>query len=1541
MSAGIVVDARAGSESFAATPVWLEIFAIMKLWIFWVMGALGLGGVAGVGPVRAEDWPTHRHDIGRSGVTAEAPGLPLKLAWHFVASQPPSPAWPPPHVIMLNRLDFDYAPQPVVGAGIVCFGSSTDDTVRALDERTGVERWHFTTGGPVRVAPQIAEGRVYFGSDAGLAYCVEAATGRLVWSFRGAPRAEQVSGNHRMISRWPLRTGVLVDGGVAFCVAGMWASEGIYAWALEAATGRVIWCNDTSGFAGVDYNHLLNATNAASLEHGVHDGDFGIYGMTPQGALAAGREVLLVPNGYAKPAGLDRRTGKLLFTEPRSGMGGHAVLVEGNKFYSAYSHRSGTLGFYVHEIATGKSITFLRGQIPQLTTVTPRPPAPGRPAPQQARGKTSVLIQQGKMIGRNAFSLVKAGGVLVLGVEDAVVAVDAATDQELWRAPVGGEVRELAVANGRIIAATTRGDVYAFAPAGEVAAARVHVPAAAAGALAVPEMSAEETALVARLRESGMDRGYALVLGDEDGALARQLVARTELFCVSVAADATAAAALRERWLGTTRMYGSRVQVQARDESGRLPFAQYFANAVVVTGSPRAWAAADLYRMVRPAGGVLLFNGTERAEAEAFLRATGAPADEVRTGAAEPYLVRGKLPGALDWDSAFEADQRAKWPLRLLWFGGPTTAQVTDLKNNNPRAPAANGRYFVVGENTLTGLDAYNGRILWSRPIPRQSVDSRVTGGLVHNTDLVWSRELAHDYRRVLLVRGEQVFLTLGESILGGKESVIELDARTGEQRKIFGAMPAVAGFSLAAPQTWKLPVDAEHSGEVTVAREAEALVVTLRTRDPVVSELDEWDLFFDLRAPEARVGLYERGVFQLRIAPAQDGRTAATSRTGTGAEHPAVAVSGTRDARGTETVVRVPWAELEKMGGGWRGSFGFAATLNSHDGRVGERIRQSFLFSNPVADGINGGWANLALSEGETVARPTLVAEMKAVIPKGRAALWPKKLDAGVSALLREHPLTGEAGPRFFQTGTGLCGGMDFSATTVIKRGGAAKLLSIYDFEDDSGLRNFVGVSAACGPSTTVAQGLMIVSEAKSRCVCNYPFRTTVALAPAETRLNEDWAIFHDRQPDTVVRQAAINLGAFGDRRAAGGTLWLGFPRQLGAGEALGYAKVPGTYDDAQRPGVWPVASSAAMQVPLTVAIAPGAGLGPYRWNADRVTIAGTGEPWIYASGYRGLRRATLKLDFLPRLVSVARTGARAPGPKLDAVLAAGEWAETPQVTLPGTKTRVWLAHDAETLYCAVTRPPIKDHRSLLPKPSKTAAPQRDVLAEDSWELFFSDAASGRVVHLALAGTGERWQALGAGDEKAEDATWAGAWQGAARLDAAGFTAEVAVPLATLRAAGLDVRTLGINFQMNRSRVAGEALAYLGVTGRERCLNFAPLTLGERGAVAARSFRVRLHFAEPDDVAAGQRVFDVKLQGRVVLKDFDVVREAGGVRRALVKTFAHVEAGAEMTLELVPRGGAATAGTAPILSGWEVVDQAFTPGARRTAAGGGKAQNP
>jgi hypothetical protein len=65
------------------------------------------------------------------------------------------------------------------------------------------------------------------------------------------------------------------------------------------------------------------------------------------------------------------------------------------------------------------------------------------------------------------------------------------------------------------------------------------------------------------------------------------------------------------------------------------------------------------------------------------------------------------------------------------------------------------------------------------------------------------------------------------------------------------------------------------------------------------------------------------------------------------------------------------------------------------------------------------------------------------------------------------------------------------------------------------------------------------------------------------------------------------------------------------------------------------------------------------------------------------------------------------------------------------------------------------------------------------------------------------------------------------------------------------------------------------------------------------RNYVVRLHFAEPEDVRQGDRVFDVTLQGRRVLDDFDIVKEAGAVRRQVVKEFRGIQVDDELRISL------------------------------------------
>ncbi len=197
-----------------------------------------LVAASGIETVTAADWPAYRMDNARTATTPESLEFPLSPAWTHVPARKHQPAWPDAFLMRGRGKNFDAAPQPVVVGGLVYFGSTTDNTLWALDASTGEAQWGFTTGAPIRFAPAIAKGRAYVVSDDGVAYCLDAASGKLIWKFRGGLNDRKLVGNGRMISRWPIRSGVAVAAGVVHFAVGMWSSEGVYVYALDAETGK-------------------------------------------------------------------------------------------------------------------------------------------------------------------------------------------------------------------------------------------------------------------------------------------------------------------------------------------------------------------------------------------------------------------------------------------------------------------------------------------------------------------------------------------------------------------------------------------------------------------------------------------------------------------------------------------------------------------------------------------------------------------------------------------------------------------------------------------------------------------------------------------------------------------------------------------------------------------------------------------------------------------------------------------------------------------------------------------------------------------------------------------------------------------------------------------------------------------------------------------------------------------------------------------------------------------------------------------------------
>lgn len=86
-----------------------------------------------------------------------------------------------------------------------------------------------------------------------------------------------------------------------------------------------------------------------------------------------------------------------------------------------------------------------------------------------------------------------------------------------------------------------------------------------------------------------------------------------------------------------------------------------------------------------------------------------------------------------------------------------------------------------------------------------------------------------------------------------------------------------------------------------------------------------------------------------------------------------------------------------------------------------------------------------------------------------------------------------------------------------------------------------------------------------------------------------------------------------------------------------------------------------------------------------------------------------------------------------------------------------------------------------------------------------------------------------------------------------------------------------------NPGSVAEARLSWVYTSGYrdEKPLRFPLRRQGDKPAL----YTVRLHFAEPEDTAAGERVFSVELQGRTVLEDLDLIARAGGSGKPIVIT--------------------------------------------------------
>jgi outer membrane protein assembly factor BamB len=160
---------------------------------------------------------------------------------------------------------------PALAGGTVYFGSN-DGLIYALNARTGKSVWQYKTGGRVMGGPTLDGKHLYALSDDGFLYKLERKTGKLVWKFNthGGTVARDLP-NPKSDAYDYQASAVTVASGIAYIGS---ADKKLYA--VEAETGREKWHFDTQGivrstpavadglvFIG-SYDHNVYAVDGAS-----------------------------------------------------------------------------------------------------------------------------------------------------------------------------------------------------------------------------------------------------------------------------------------------------------------------------------------------------------------------------------------------------------------------------------------------------------------------------------------------------------------------------------------------------------------------------------------------------------------------------------------------------------------------------------------------------------------------------------------------------------------------------------------------------------------------------------------------------------------------------------------------------------------------------------------------------------------------------------------------------------------------------------------------------------------------------------------------------------------------------------------------------------------------------------------------------------------------------------------------------------------------------------------------------------------------------
>jgi outer membrane protein assembly factor BamB len=1161
-------------------------------WMYWIRTRLsicviGLSVFSHCHVGFASDWPTYRNGSTRNGATEESVQLREKPSWVYRAPAPPRMAWSSgegrviENHLIGNLTKYDNAIHPVVAGDRVFFGSSVDHHLHCLNLGDGGGVWSFATGGPIRLAPTVDQQRVYFGSDDGFAYCLSAIDGNLIWKHKVGPADEWLLARGEMISRWPVRTGVLVDAGVAYFGGGIFPHEDIFLVAVHAETGELIWRQD----------------NLSELDAGRND-------LSPQGYLLASEDLLFVPSGRSLPAAVDRKTGELVYKRTHSWrttaggvIGGvHALLADeqiytsGPHHWLALDQKTGDVGFGWFGgrqiavqgddafMATGETVAKmnrldyainsrrrheLEMQIYSDTREISKSPEQAvelRNRINKAQAELKKIAMVGivwQQANQDDSCLVASGNQLFVGGDQRVVGYSIANGDLEWEAKVTGEASGLIVANGHLLVSTSDGSIYSFASRGS------SVPSSTAKTLIQNPYPQDlltdlySSAAEAIIQQYGSRRGFCLVVGNEEGRLAFELASRSDLQIYAIESNPDKVASTRKR-LMETGLYGRRIVVHQADPA-EIPYANYFANLIVsdtFVARGKLPATVDTWsRHLKPLGGkIVLGTSTEREDSADVSKALFESADLdgsklISTHGQWAMLTRNALPGAGNWSHQYGnpantgvvSETRVKAGLGVLWYGDPGPGDMVNRHDGAVGPLATNGRLFVQGDSNIQAYDAYNGLFLWKHENP-----NALRTGVFQNQNP--ANLAATDDRLFHFVKDECIEL---DAATGAVIRTHRLPSMYDDGRFEWGYIATQEGLLFGAATLRKeLEAKQRRRGKVTEDATDTLFAIDLKTGrhlwtyqgqsishhtialsvdsvyfvDSSITSEQRAELLLADRSHLKSLSDAEQEIAEKRALAADVRRAVAIdARTGTVRWSVPVDVTDCSDIGAGGGKLSLLYQNNVLLLGG--------ANANGHYWK--QFVAGEFARRRMVALSATDGrklWAKDANYKG----RPITIGDRVLAEP------WSFDLYTGEQQM-RKHPLTGQEVPwSLMRTGhhCGVLTGCD-SGMLLFRSGDTA----FYDLNADVGAQHFAGHRLGCWINAIPANGLVMIPEASAGCVCQFSIASTIVMEPRAPR--REWVIHSAVGLKTPVESMRINFGAPGDRKDADGNVWLSYPRR------------------------------------------------------------------------------------------------------------------------------------------------------------------------------------------------------------------------------------------------------------------------------------------------------------------------------------------------------------------------------------------------------------